>query len=410
MRPIAISLSPNTEPDDIRLAWKVLLSPWRWTGGDMVSQVEQQLSRKLNHYAVVLTSSGRSALKALLTAYGIGAGDEVIIQAFTCLAVPSAIKWTGATPIYADIIPQTYNLDAADVSRKITNRTKAIIVQHTFGIPGPLDELRQIARKGGLILIEDCAHALGTTYHGQAIGTLGDAAFFSFGRDKTLSCVFGGAIASPDTKLINKIKQQQCQLPNPPLIWIKQQLLHPILFSFILPVYFRANLGKIMLVASQRLGLLSRAVAPEEKVGGQPKHIAYRFPNALAYLLANQLTKLERYTNHRQRIARTYQTALASHPGLPHTPDNTQPAWLRFPLLVDNPRQWHNQAERQHILLGDWYNSPLAPMDCHLPAFDYKLGSCPQAENTARKIINLPTHPRLTNEDVYRVIKLVNSQ
>lgn len=410
MRPIAISLSPNTEPDDIRLAWKVLLNPWRWTGGDIVSKVEQRLSRKLKHRAVVLVSSGRSALKALLTAYDIGAGDEVIIQAFTCLAVPSAIKWAGATPIYADIIPQTYNLNAADVNRKITNRTKAIIVQHTFGLPGPLDELRQIAKERGLILIEDCAHALGATYRGQTLGTLGDAAFFSFGRDKALSCVFGGAIASPDTNLINKIKQQQSQLPNPPLLWIKQQLIHPILFSFILPLYFRANLGKILLVAGQKLGLLSRAVAPEEKIGGQPKHVTYRFPSALAYLLANQLTKLERYTTQRQRLARTYQTALASYPGLPRVPDNAQPAWLRFPLLVDDPPALHSQAKKQRILLGDWYNSPLAPPDCHLPAFDYKPGSCPQAEDTARKIINLPTHPRLTNEDVYRVIKLINSQ
>lgn len=410
MRPIAISLSPNTEPDDIRLAWKVLLSPWRWTGGDIVSKVEQQLSRKLNRRAVVLVSSGRSALKALLTAYGIGAGDEVIIQAFTCLAVPAAIKWVGATPIYADIIPQTYNLNTADVSRKITGQTKAVIVQHTFGLPGPLDELRQITKERGLILIEDCAHALGATYHGQMLGTLGDAAFFSFGRDKALSCVFGGAIASPDTNLINKIKQQQSQLPNPPLLWIKQQLIHPILFSFLLPLYFKASLGKILLVACQKLGLLSRAIEPGEKIGSQPKHIAYRFPSALAYLLANQLTKLERYTIQRQRLARTYQTALASHPGLPHVPDNTQPAWLRFPFLVDNPPKLHSRAKKQHILLGDWYNSPLAPIDCHLQSFDYKLGSCPQAEDTARKIINLPTHPRLIDEEVYKIIKLVNSQ
>lgn len=404
---IATSLSPNTEADDVALAWKILFQPWLWRNANIISQAEQQLSRHLNHHPVVLTSSGRSALFTLLKAYDIGAGDEVIIQAFTCLAVPAPIKWTGATPVYADITPPTYNLDPADVRRKITNKTKAIIVQHTFGLPGPVDELRQIANQHNLILIEDCAHALGATYHSQPVGTLGDAAFFSFGRDKTLSCVFGGAISSKDTNVITRARKLQSEFKNPPLIWIKQQLLHPILFSFILPFYFQANIGKALLVAFQKLSFLSKAVEPQEKLGGQPKHLDYRFPGALAYLLQNQLAKLERYPAHRRRLAHTYQTALASHPGLPHPLNDTQPSWLRFPLLVENPDKIHQAAKQQHILLGDWYNSPLAPSDCDLESFNYQPGSCPRAEKASQQIINLPTYPRMTNEEAHRVIKLV---
>ncbi|MFH1353892.1 MAG: aminotransferase class I/II-fold pyridoxal phosphate-dependent enzyme [bacterium] len=404
-----ISLSPNTEADDIRLAWRILFKPWLWRKSDVTSRAGQQLSRHLNHRPVVLVSSGRAALFALLKAYNIGAGDEIIIQAFTCLAVPAPIKWVGATPVYADISPQTYNLDPADVRRKITDKTKAVIIQHTFGIPGPVGELKKLAKENNLILIEDTAHALGATYHGQPVGTLGDAAFFSFGRDKTLSCVFGGAISSTNNNIINKIKKNQSELKNPPLIWIKQQLLHPILFSLILPLYFKANLGKILLVVFQKLGFLSKAVEPQEKIGDPPQHVTYKFPAALAYLLSNQLTKLDRYTTHRRLLAHTYQTAFINHPGLPRPLDDTKPAWLRFPLLVESPDKIHRVAKQQHILLGDWYNSPLVPADCDLESFGYQLGSCPQAEKASRQIINLPTHPRMTDEETHKIIKLINA-
>lgn len=405
-----ISLSPNTEADDVRLSLRMLFKPWLWRQEKIIPEAEQQLSRHLNHHPVVLTSSGRAALFALLKAYNIGTGDEVIIQAFTCLAVPAPIKWTGATPVYTDIIPQTYNLDPADVLRKITNKTKAIIVQHTFGIPGPINELKKLAEKNNLILIEDCAHALGATYHGQSVGTLTDAAFFSFGRDKTLSSIFGGAVSSNDKNIINRVRKIQSELKAPPLIWIKQQLMHPILFSILLPLYFKANIGKVLLVAFQRLGFLSKAVEPQEKIGDPPGHLDYKFSGALAYLLVNQLAKLERYTVHRRRLSHTFQTALASHPGLPKPIDDTNPAWLRFPLLVGVPKELHHKAKKQQILLGDWYNSPLAPGDCHLESFDYHPGSCPQAEKVSKRIINLPTHPRMTDEEIHKIIKLINTQ
>ena len=120
----------------------------------------------------------------------IGEGDEVLVQAFTCVAVPNSVLWAQATPVYADI-DATLNIDPIDVEKKITNRTKAIIVQHTFGIPADMDALVALAKKHNILLIEDCAHSLGATYKGKKVGTFGDAAFFSFGRDKVVSSVFG---------------------------------------------------------------------------------------------------------------------------------------------------------------------------------------------------------------------------
>lgn len=405
MKPIAISLSPNTEPDDVRIAWRVLFQPWLWRRTDIVDEVENQLSDHLNNQPVVMTSSGRSAIYHLLRTLDIGQGDEVIIQAFTCVAVPAAIQWTGAKVVYADITT-TYNIDPAEVRSKITSRTKAIIVQHTFGIPGPLVEIKELTRQNNIKLIEDCAHAIGATYQGQPVGTLGDAAIFSFGRDKALSCVYGGAISSRDQMLMEKVQQQISQLKNASFIWIKQQLLHPILFNLILPLYNQAGLGKILLVALQKSGFLSKAIEPTEKHGAKPRHIDYRFPGALAYLLKLQLSKLNRYTTRRRAIANTYRAALNSE----HSGNSSlyiDSSWLRWPLLVDNPTQLHFEAKQQNILLGDWYNSPIVPSDSNAETFGYQSGSCPHAENIAKQVINLPTYPRLTEQQVKQVIGLV---
>lgn len=389
-RPIAISLSPNTEPDDIQCAREVLSNPASWQDETILENLTEDISGLFGGRPVTLTSSGRQALWLLLKDSKISAGDEVIIQAFTCIAVPAAIIWAGAQPVYADIKQETFNFDPDDVRKKITSKTRAIIIQHTFGIPGPIDELKIIAQEHNILLIEDCAHALGVMYQGKLLGTFGDAAFLSFGRDKMLSCVFGGAI-------IGRVVQND--LPWPPKRWVKQQLTHPILFSKIIPWYFLAGLGKITLVAAQQFGLLSKAVTPEEKLGQQPDHLNYRLSAALAHLLQLQLKKLERYTARRHQITKQYQAVFGGYGG----------ALLRYPLLRENAAEILRAAREKKMLFGDWYNSPLAPADANPRIFGYETGMFPQAEHAAKHVLNLPTYPAMTDEQVRHVINFVKS-
>jgi perosamine synthetase len=406
---ISISLSPNTEPDDVRLAWRIFWSPKTWHNDSFVAALEEKLQAQINNQPVVATSSGRQALYQLLQAYNLGVGDEVILQAFTCLAVPASIIWAGAQPIYADIDPATYNLSVDTVRAHLTPRTKAVVVQHTFGLPGPVAALRTFCDQHGLILIEDCALALGGSSHQQPLGTFGHSAFFSFGRDKIISSVFGGAVTSSDAALIQKIRSLQQALPLPPTWWVRQQLFHPLASTTILPLYSFLHLGQALLILLQKINFLSKAYAPGERQGQAPPHLNWRFSPALAQIAAHQLTKLPRYNKQRQDFAEQYLTALSLQSGLtlPQPPPTSSPAWLRFPLQLVDRSPLLQAAKQNNIQLGDWYHAPLLPADANFKIFHYHAGSCPQAEQITHEIVNLPTHPRLKASDATRIIKLV---
>lgn len=403
-----ISLSPNTEPDDIWLAAITLFTPWSWHSADSIYPAEQALSKLFRGRPSVLTASGRSALYHSLKAAGIGGGDEVIIQAFTCIAVPGAISWTGARPIYADIEAGTFNLDPAQVENKLTPRTKAILVQHTFGIPGRLTALSALAKKHHLLLIEDCAHAIGSTYHGQPIGTFGDITILSFGRDKAVSSVYGGAVLTPDVALHARLKLQVADLSPPSPWWTCQQLLHPLLMALVKKTYYLFSLGKLILVLLQKANLLSKAVLPGEKSSLPPPHVNFSPSPALAILLNKQLEKLSLFNQRRRDIARWYDRELSLSLVRPTSPPSADPAWLRYPLLVKRPAELIKKAKQQKIMLGDWYDSPLAPRGSDPAKFFYQLGSCPNAEAAARQIINLPLYPTMSVGEIKKVIAFIN--
>jgi dTDP-4-amino-4,6-dideoxygalactose transaminase len=391
---ISPSLSPNTDYHDVLQSLRMLISPTQWKEGSALTWARQWFSQRLAEGELAFFNSGRSALLALLQAFGIKVGDEVLVQAFTCVAVSNSVLWVGAKPVYVDI-DETYNMDPKDAENKITKKTKALIIQHTFGIPAQADKLLSLAKKHNLPVIEDCAHALGVAYHGKKLGTLGDASFFSFGRDKVVSSVWGGASYINDKCQIPnakwKLREIEKKLQYPSFFWIFQQLLHPIAFSLILPSY-NIGVGKAILVALQKMKLLSFPVYPEEKSGQQPDEFPKRYPNALAALLKVQLTKLDQLLQQRRACAQQYWTALKSHPEVQLLPFSKEAGWLRFPIQVDDPEKLLSRAKQSGILLGNWYHNTIDPTGVDYEAIGYKAGSCPKAEFAARHIINLPTN------------------
>ena len=300
VKPISISLSPNVESDDVKLALGLSFLPWKWKNGQSIKKLEQSFKEYLNVKYSFGFNSGRSGLMVILKSLNLEKGAGVLTQAFTCNAAVNPILWLGLKPVYVDCNKDDFNIDTESLEEILEKdkekNIKAIIVQHTFGLPAEMDKILSIAQKNNLILIEDCAHSLGAEYKDHKVGTFGKVAFFSFSRDKIISSVYGGMVVTNDNQLAKNIKENQESLNFPNRPWIFQQLLHPVLLSFIiLPIYNFINLGKIFLILSQWFHILSKAVHWKEKIGERPSYFPKKMPNALAVLALNQFQKLEKY-------------------------------------------------------------------------------------------------------------------
>lgn len=177
-----------------------------WAVGENVEKFESEIASYLgSEYALVL-NSGTSALHALLLAYEIGPGDEVIVPSFTFIATANAPLFVGAKPVFADIEEETFGLDPKDVEEKITDKTKAIITVHYGGCPSKVFELKKIAKKYDLILIEDAAESFGASVNGVPTGTIGDSGILSFCQNKVITTGEGGAIVTNDKEIYEKVK------------------------------------------------------------------------------------------------------------------------------------------------------------------------------------------------------------
>jgi dTDP-4-amino-4,6-dideoxygalactose transaminase len=408
-RPIAISLSPNTSLPDYFLAVWSLFQPWKWQSFQKTHQLEAEFQKRFGFQETVALDSGRAGLYLALKMAGAGKGDEVLIQSFTCLVVPAAVIWTGARPVYVDI-DKTLNLDPKNLETKITPKTKAVIVQHTFGYPAQMQEILRIAQKYRILIIEDCAHCLGAKYQGRALGTLGDIAVFSFGRDKVISSVFGGLVAANRPDLAAKLKKIKSQLRPIPRKLVFQGLFHPVVFSLILPFYNKGHLGKGLAVISQKLGLFARVISPCEKRLKKPAYLPARLSSPLAGMALFQLKRLERFNNKREKIAEFYKkelNGLKSLEFLPKPRPRDKAIYLRLGVLVQNRDKFLRRAAQRGIYLGDWYWPVIAPGYMELKKLGYQKHSTPRAEQASRKILNLPTYPALTIRQAQKVVNLI---
>jgi dTDP-4-amino-4,6-dideoxygalactose transaminase len=414
IKPISISLSPNTEQDDIELALKLLFKPGLWKKGEAIGQLENEFKSYLGVKHAISFNSGRSAFLAILENLPFNSKDiscsltsaqkEVLLQAFTCNAASNPVIWSGLKPVYQDVDKNNFNIDVNNLKRKLTSRSRALVVQHTFGLPVDMDEVLDFCQKNDLILIEDCAHSLGASYKGKKVGTFGRAAFFSFSRDKVISSVYGGMAVTDDDELAKKLRSFQEKIGYPSYFWIYQQLLHPILMDrIILPTY--GFFGKYLLILFQWLNVLSKAVHWREKRGQKPGYFPKRLPNALAILAFNQFKKLDRFNEHRKEIARFYFENLKNTTFiLPSTYDDRENIFLRFPVKHHNAHQIIKDAWRKNILIGDWYTTAIAPHDTQMDKLEYFFGDCPRAEELSGETFNLPTHINISEQDAQTIV------
>lgn len=400
-RPIHPGLAPNLQKTDALYALREILFPWNYFKGDWTKRLEQWFEDFYKEKAYAF-SSGRGALFAVLKNMGVGSRDEVLVEGFTCVAVVDAILATGAKPIYVDI-KKDFTLDVADAKKKISHKTKALILQHTFAIPNYPKELDEFVRSNSLPLIEDMAHGVGLTDKNIKLGSKGIATIFSFGRDKAFSCVSGGIAITRDVALGEKLSQFQSEQQESSVLWVFQNLFHIVSFYFlVLPFYDFFNIGKASLVFFQRMGFLSKPIDTKEMEHFQI--YSSKFAPALARIALLQLHSLNDFNKQRKQAVSYYKENVVGN--ILSVPEGSL---LRYPVYVDNPKEIKRFMRRRNIYLGDWYSNIIDPRGTDISKLFYKKGTCKTAEDIASHIVNFPSYPQLHMYEVRKIVTLYNA-
>src|SRR5437870_6943485 len=391
-------LGGTTRWSDCVEALRYLLTPAQLVQGAKIEEYEQAFAGTVGAKYAISFASGRIGLYGLLRALGVDEGAEVLLSVPTHIVVANAIRYTGARPVYVDCRLEDYNIDLGEAERRITPRSRVLLLQHTFGIPVDMDAALAFARRHNLVVIEDCVHALGARYDRRQVGTFGDAAIFSTEETKTMSTVMGGMAVTDDPTLASRLRTFQASCAWPPR-WLSARYLMKFVAYYLLT---EPHIHRVARLAYERLGQRNPLPVPttlEERRGQRPRNHERRLSNGQAALGLAQLRSLQRNLEHREFVANAYEDSLSPCGlRLPEVPSKAEPSFVRYPVWVED-RPTVIRALAPHAVVGTWFTSVLEEAESP-EAAGYAPGSCPHAEQAAQHLINLPTHSRVSERDV----------
>lgn len=367
------------------------------TLGPSSSAYETTFAKLLGRGRCFGFATGRMALYAILQTLNIQPGDEVIIPAFTCVVVPNAIIYAGAKPIYCDIETERFSINPRELETKITPRTKAIIAQHTFGIPCLIDDIMKIGAKYDIPVIEDCAHTIGASDKGRPLGAIGYASFFSTDHTKIISTGIGGIAFSRNAECLKKLEDIYNETPFLSSWQIRRQILTFALFFYLTHprVYWLSKYFLAFLIKS-RLAMFITDYLSITK----PTH--YPFPARLADVHAeigiSQLSSLRPNLDGRKEAVNAFEQITRANDTIFANQD-LQCAWLRYPILIENRSAFLKDLEK-YFDLGIWFTTVTECRNSNFEAVGYTAGTCPVAEKIVGQIVSLPTHARVWPKDM----------
>lgn len=364
---------PWIDETEIAAVSEVLASQWISTGAK-VREFERAFAEYIGVKHAIAVSSCTAALHLSLVATGVGSGDEVITTPYTFTATAEAIRYVGAKPVFVDVDKHTLNMDIAKIEAAITARTKAILPVHIAGLPCDMDALQSLCRKHNLVLIDDAAHAIPAEYKERYIGSLGDISAFSFYANKNLTTAEGGMITTNSNALAEPLRTMR---------------LHGI--------------DKDAWARQSRRSIWRYDITTEG--------YKYNMTDIQAAMGLCQLMKLNKQHERRHRFAQIYQTELAKFPEIqtPFSPENPREhAWHLYIIqLLSRDRDAFIDAMRAANIECSVHYIPLHLFRFYQEQYGYREGDFPRAEAAFERVVSLPLHPGLTEEDVFAVVAAI---
>ncbi|TBR61423.1 perosamine synthetase [Westiellopsis prolifica IICB1] len=336
-------------------------SNWISSKGKYVSLFEREFAKYVNVKHATGVCNGTVALHLALLALGIDSGDEVIVPTLTYIASVNTIVYTGATPIFVDSLPDTWQINPQEIRRNITNRTKAILVVHLYGHPCEMSVIKEIANEYKLFLIEDCAEAIGSKYQNQHVGTFGDVATFSFYGNKTITTGEGGMLITNDQGIFERA------------------------------IHFK------------RQGLAKYREYWHDVVGYN-----YRMTNICAAIGLAQIEKINEILPKKRHIAELYKkylkdTKLKVHPEIG---DVFHSYWM---VSILTPQASQRDSLREYLAKAGIETRPVFYPVHTMPMYSQKYERHRVAEDIGRRGINLPSYPDLKDEEIEYVCEVLKS-
>jgi dTDP-4-amino-4,6-dideoxygalactose transaminase len=345
--------------DEVNVAIQGILESCQFTLGSEVAAFEEEFATYCQAQYGIGVNTGTSALHLALLAAGIGPGDEVITVPFTFVATVAAIYYTGATPVFVDINPRTFTIDVKAIESAITERTKAILPVHLYGQPADMDPILEIAKRHGLVVIEDAAQAHGAEYKGKRVGSIGDMGCFSFYPGKNLGAYGeGGMVVTSNAEYTRTIRMLRD--------WGAEQKYHHVL-----------------------------------------KGYNFRLEGIQGAVLRVKLRHLEKWTEARRAVAAHYDELLSdSGVQTPEAMSYARHVYHVYAIRTQQRSEWQQALQAKGIQTGIHY-----PIPVHLlPAYadlGYSKGDFPHAEQAANEVLSLPMFAELSRDQCQEVCDAV---
>ncbi|HTX57362.1 MAG TPA: DegT/DnrJ/EryC1/StrS family aminotransferase [Candidatus Acidoferrales bacterium] len=337
-----------------------VLASGTFINGANVAALEDEIARYTGAQFGVGCNSGTDALHLALRALNIGPGDEVITTPFTFIATTEAIAMVGATPVFVDIDPLTFNIDPLRIEAAITPRTQAILPVHLYGNPAPMREIASIAARHGLVVVEDCAQAIGAQIGGDRTGSFSDAAAFSFFPSKNLGAYGdGGMLVTSRPEVAERVRS------------------------------LRSHGGRVK-YHHEEIGLNSR------------------LDELQAAILRVKLPHLETWIERRRAHAAAYSVALEGIVAIPDETPGTRHVFHQYTIRVSNREQVRDELAARGVGTMVYYPVPLHLQKVHEP-LGYRHGAFEHSEAAAREVLSLPMFPELEPGEAEAVIDAVRS-